>query len=96
MWTKDTDHLWASCLNRPTERDLGQLYTAVWPHIVLLFPLSFSAHVPHFKKRNANAFSLNTIVDVYLCHCHEMIFCIHWKLLKLATSKFNTAEPSIV
>ena len=44
-------------------------------------------------KRNANAFSLNTIVDIRLgCrHRHKMIFLISRKLLKLAASTFNRA-----
>ena len=41
-------------------------------------------------KRNANAFSLNAIVNVRRRH-HEMVFLISQKLLKLATSKFDIA-----
>ena len=40
-------------------------------------------------KRNANAFSLNAIIDV--CRSHEMVFLISRKLRQLAkTSKFNS------
>ena len=50
-------------------------------------------------KRNANGFSLTAIVNVCLslCRRHGVIFYkISRKLLKLATSKFTTAQPSIV
>ena len=42
-------------------------------------------------KRNANAFSLNTIIDVRLRRRHEMIFEYLQKLLKLAASKYYIA-----
>ena len=50
-------------------------------------------------KRNADAFSLNAMVEVRLrrlLHSHEMIFLISRKLLELATSKFTTTQPTIV
>ena len=44
-----------------------------------------------FKRKNANTFLLNAIVDVCLRRRHEIIiFWIYQKLLILATSKFNT------
>ena len=45
-------------------------------------------------KRNANVFSLNAVVDVGLRRL--LIVLISRKLIKLATSKINTAEHSII
>ena len=88
------------------------LYDSDHPECALLdiigsFTLKIGSEMPslihHRKwfglicKRNANAFSVNAIVDV--CprrRRHEMIFLISRKLQKVATSKSNTAWPSVV
>ena len=59
--------------------------------LLLRLQIKYDQFAAVICKRNANALWLNAVVDVRLRRRHEMIFFIFRKMLKLATSKFETA-----